>query len=161
MFVIGIDPGLTRCGYAVLDQSGRTTRAVALGVISTPKENDTPNRLAQLQQELDSLFKEYPPQILAVEKVFFSINRKTAMAVNQAAGIALALGALVPGCEIFEYSPTEIKRTLTNWGGADKSDIQEMVKILLGLEEEPKQADAADAAAAALCHLAHAPAFRH
>ncbi len=154
--IIGVDPGLTRCGYAVLSQNGNSTKPLAMGVITTSKTDPTPTRLAELHQNLCLLIEEFSPFVMAVEKVFFMSNQKSGISVIQAAGIAMAAGQTA-GCIVREYAPTEIKKTITSWGGADKQQMQDMVKLLLGLTETPKPADAADAAAVALCHLAQSP----
>ncbi len=155
---MGIDPGLTRCGYALIEQNGSSPKALSIGVITTPKEDNVAVRLAKLQSDLLDILEENPPDAMAVEKVFIEINRKSGTAVTQAAGIALALGAQ-KSCEIAEYSPKQIKKAVTNYGNAQKEQVQEMVKLLLGLSTIPKPADAADAAAVALCHLAQVPAL--
>jgi len=155
--VLGIDPGLTRCGYAVVDGEGPTkASAVSLGVIRTPASDPLPQRLATLRVEFESLISEFRPQVVAVERVFFQVNVRTAMSVGQASGLALAEAAL-SGCEVVQYTPNQVKETVAGWGGADKAQVQKMVQIRLQLASIPKPADAADAAALALCHLAVAP----
>jgi crossover junction endodeoxyribonuclease RuvC len=163
VFVLGIDPGLSRCGYCVLDAPGprardRSARPVALGVIRTPSDAPVHLRLAELQQELRALLAEYRPSVLAVERVLFQVNVRTAMSVGQASGIAMA-EAVHAGCDVVEYSPNEVKSAVAGWGGADKAQVQTMVKTLLGLPEPPHPPDAADAAALALCHIAMAPLY--
>ena len=160
MRVLGIDPGLTRCGYAVVDASGSTrATAVSLGVIRTPASDPLPQRLATLRLEFESLIEEYRPQVVAVEQVFFQVNVRTAMSTGQASGLALAAAALA-GCEVVQYTPNQVKDAVAGWGGADKSQVQKMVQLRLRLSSLPKPADAADAAALALCHLAVAPMGR-
>jgi crossover junction endodeoxyribonuclease RuvC len=155
--VLGIDPGLTRCGYAVLDSSGqRSVSAVSLGVITTSPKMDLPERLALLHSELLSLLNEFDPHDVAVEKVFFQVNVRTAMSVGQASGLALA-AASTHGCTVGQYSPNQVKDAVTGWGGANKEQVQKMVQARLGLSAPPQPADAADAAALALCHLAVVP----
>jgi len=155
--VLGIDPGLTRCGFAVLDSSGsRSVNAVSLGVITTSPKMELPERLAILHSELLSLLNEYNPHDVAVEKVFFQVNVRTAMSVGQASGLALA-AASAHGCTVGQYSPNQVKDAVTGWGGANKEQVQKMVQARLGLAAPPQPADAADAAALALCHLAVAP----
>ena len=160
MFVLGIDPGLTRCGYCVLDApdpgTRGTARALALGVITTPSEAEVHLRLAELQRELRSLIAEFRPSVLAVERVLFQVNVRTAMSVGQASGIAM-VEAVNAGCDVVQYSPNEVKSAVAGWGGADKEQVQQMVQTLLGLPRPPHPADAADAAALALCHAAMAP----
>jgi len=159
MFVLGIDPGLSRCGYAVLEaqgRAGRQHRAVALGVIRTHKDDPLPSRLAELQGELRALIAEHRPQAVAVEQVFFQVNVRTAMSVGQASGLAMAEAAAA-GCEVAQYTPNQVKESVAGWGAAGKEQVQTMVQTLLGLAEVPRPADAADAAALALTHLAIGP----
>ncbi len=155
--VLGIDPGLTRCGYAVVDGrgSGRAT-AVALGVIRTPATDPLPHRLAALRAELAALITEFRPAAVAVEAVFFQVNVRTAMSVGQASGLALAEAAAA-GCAVAQYTPNQVKDAVAGWGGAPKEQVQKMVQARLKLTAPPRPADAADAAALALCHLASAP----
>ena len=157
MFVLGIDPGLSRCGYACLEPGpGRAVRAVAIGVLTTPATDELPRRLAALQAHLAALIAELKPRVVAVERVFFQVNVKTAMSVGQASGLALAEAAAA-GCEVVQYTPNEVKEAVTGYGAASKEQVQKMVQARLGLAEPPRPADAADAAALALCHLAVAP----
>jgi crossover junction endodeoxyribonuclease RuvC len=155
--VLGVDPGLTRCGYAVVDAggSGHAT-AVALGVLRTPTDDDVPKRLAALRRELAALLAEYRPAAVAVEQVFFQVNVRTAMSVAQASGLALA-EASAAGCDVVQYTPNQVKDAIAGWGGATKEQVQKMVQARLRLARPPRPADAADAAALALCHLAMAP----
>ena len=157
MLVMGIDPGLSRCGYGVIRQKGRATEAVAAGIIRTDKDDPIAQRLYELQSELVDLMDTYHPDAVAVEQVLFQVNVRTAMGVGQASGVAMA-AAVGAGAKVFEYSPTQIKKAVTGWGGADKDQIGQMVQTLLGLARPLKPVDAADAVAVALCHLAHAPA---
>jgi len=160
MFVLGIDPGLTRCGYACVEALGvGKARAVALGVLRTPVELDLAGRLLMLRNELRSLIAECRPAAVAVERVFFQVNVRTAMSVGQASGIAL-VEALDAGCEVAQYSPNQVKDAIAGYGGADKAQVQKMVQLRLGLAAPPRPADAADAAALALCHIATAPMRR-
>lgn len=157
MLVMGIDPGLSRCGYGVVRQKGRDTKAVAAGIIRTDKDDPVPQRLHELQSELVELLSEYQPEAVAIEQVLFQVNVGTAMGVGQASGVAMAAAAGA-GAEVFEYSPTQIKKAVTGWGAADKDQMGQMVQTLLGLPQPLKPVDAADAIAVALCHLAHRPA---
>lgn len=155
--VLGIDPGLTRCGYAVMvaGPSG-SAQALALGVLRTDKDDDTPSRLAILQSDIEALLDEFRPAAVAVERVFFQNNVSTAIGVAQASGVVLAAAAR-RGCVVAQYTPSQVKDTVAGWGGADKAQVQRMVQMRLGLADLPKPADAADAAAIALCHLAMSP----
>ena len=155
--VLGIDPGLTRCGYAVLRVSGNTEVSMsALGVLSTSPEKDLPNRLAEIAREIEELLDEYQPSAVAVERIFFQSNVRTAMSVGQVSGLVLSAAAR-RNIEVVQYSPNQVKLALTGWGGADKAQVQKMVKERLKLNSIPKPADAVDAAAIALCHIASSP----
>jgi crossover junction endodeoxyribonuclease RuvC len=160
VFVLGIDPGLTRCGYAVLEAlGGGRARALSMGVIRTAASDDLPNRLLALRAELRALIALHRPDAVAVERVFFQVNVRTAMSVGQASGLAL-VEAAAAGCAVAQYSPNQVKDAIAGWGAASKEQMQKMVQRRLGLSAPPKPADAADAAALALCHLAIAPALR-
>ena len=155
--VLGIDPGLTRCGYAVIDALGpQQATAVSLGVLRTPPSSPLPERLALLHADLAELLREFTPHTVVVEQLFFQVNVRTAMSVGQASGLALAL-ASAAGCTVVQYTPNQVKETITGWGGADKHQVQKMVQVRLKLNSLPQPADAADAAALALCHLAVSP----
>jgi crossover junction endodeoxyribonuclease RuvC len=157
MFVLGIDPGVSRCGYGCVDgATGTQSRAVALGVITTPPSDPLPERLAVLDQELRALMADLEPAAVAVERVFFQVNARTAMSVGQASGLAMAAAARA-GCEVVQYTPNEVKQAVAGYGSASKEQVQRMVQSLLGLAEIPRPPDAADALALALCHLAMAP----
>lgn len=158
--VLGIDPGLTRCGFAVVDGRGPSAAtAITMGVIRTPATDELPQRLASLRDELVALINEFVPDVVSVERVFFQTNVRTAMSVGQASGLALAEAALA-GCEVIQYTPNQVKDAVAGWGGADKVQVQKMVQARLGLSALPRPADAADAAALALCHLAMSPLAR-
>jgi crossover junction endodeoxyribonuclease RuvC len=129
---------------------------VALGVITTPPDAPVPVRLAELQREFRGLFDEVRPTVVAVERVLFQVNVRTAMGVGQASGVVMAEAA-GRGCEVVEYSPNQVKEAVTGSGNADKDQVAAMVATLLGLAAPPRPADAADAAAIALCHVAFAP----
>ena len=154
--VLGIDPGLSRCGYGAVTGRGRELRAVAYGVISTAPADPLPERLARLADELDALVAELRPSALAVERVLFQNNARTAISVGQASGLALvaAARARVP---VTLYSPNEVKLAVAGHGAADKEQVQLMVTRLLHLGSVPRPPDAADALALALCHQWAAP----
>lgn len=158
MFVLGIDPGLSRCGYCCLDARGRTPRAVALGVLTTPPDRPVPRRLAELQVDIRGLLDEFRPAVVAIERVLFQTNVRTAMSVGQASGVVMAEAA-GRGLDVVEYSPNQVKDAVAGHGAADKEQVTTMVQTLLGLASPPRPADAADAAAIALCHIAHSPAL--
>ena len=160
MFVLGIDPGVTRCGYGCVHRpSGGRASAVAAGVLATPPTDPLPARLASLQADLAALLCDLKPDVVVVERVLFSGNARTAMATGQASGLALAL-AHSAGCVVATYSPNEVKLAVAGHGGADKRQVQRMVATLLGLASAPRPADAADALALAVCHHACAPLRR-
>jgi crossover junction endodeoxyribonuclease RuvC len=125
-------------------------------VITTPPDAPVPARLAELQREFRGLFDEVRPTVVAVERVLFQVNVRTAMGVGQASGVVMAEAA-GRGCEVVEYSPNQVKEAVTGSGNADKEQVAAMVQTLLGLPAPPRPADAADAAAIALCHVAFAP----
>ena len=143
--VLGIDPGLTRCGYAVVDGRGVQAQAASMGVIRTSSSDPLPQRLAELRREVTELIAEFSPDVVAVEQVFFQVNVRTAMATAQACGLALAEGAIA-GCEVIQYTPNQVKDAVAGGGGADKQQVQKMVQQRLKLSTLPKPADAADAA---------------
>ncbi|BAN02300.1 crossover junction endodeoxyribonuclease RuvC [Ilumatobacter coccineus] len=157
--MLGIDPGLTRCGYAVVEGRGASARAISMGVIRTPASDPLPSRLATLRLEFTALISEFEPDVVAVEQVFFQVNVRTAMATGQASGLALAEASLA-GCEVMQYTPNQVKDAVAGWGGAGKEQVQRMVQQRLKLSALPKPADAADAAALALTHLAMSPIGR-
>ena len=155
--VLGIDPGLTRCGYAVLEvRSFTDVSLAAIGVLRTSSDEHLPHRLAELSIEIEALLDEYRPTVVAVEHIFFQSNVRTAMSVGQVSGLALS-AASRRGCQVVQYTPNQVKVAITGWGSADKAQVQRMVKQRLGLSTIPKPADAADAAAIALCHVASYP----
>lgn len=161
MFVLGIDPGVSRCGYGLVEGSGRGGKALSAGVLVTPAGDPLPQRLAALDSDLRQLVGESSKRsggelVVAVERVFFQVNARTAMSVGQASGLALAVAAQ-RGCEVVQYTPNEVKQAVAGWGAAPKEQVTRMVQALLGLADPPRPADAADALALALCHLAMAP----
>jgi len=151
MFVLGIDPGLTRCGYGLVAGDEGHERAVSAGVVTTGVDDSIPARLATLRAELLALIEEFAPDVVVVERVLFQTNAKTAMSVGQASGVAL-LCAAEAGLEVVEYSANEVKLAVAGYGAATKRQVQEMVAALLSLREIPKPPDAADALALALTH---------
>ena len=165
MFVMGIDPGLSRCGYGVVAAADRATprpgvlSAVAAGVLETDPEAPLPERLWLLREELRNVMAEQRPQVVAVERVFFQVNARTAMSVGQASGLALAEAA-ASGCEVVQYTSNEVKQALAGWGAADKGQVRGMVATVLGIATIPGPPDVADALALALCHLFAEPVRR-
>jgi crossover junction endodeoxyribonuclease RuvC len=130
-----------------------------MGVLRTAPEAEIPSRLAQLHHDLVELLDEFRPAVVSVERIFFQKNVRTAVSVAQVSGLVLALAAM-RNLTVAQYSPSEVKSVVAGDGTADKAQVQEMVRVLLGLRQIPKPADAADAGALALCHLAHDPNLR-
>lgn len=151
MRILGIDPGTGILGFGVIESSAGKTQLVDAGVIRTPVHEDDAVRLQTIYEELMDIISNANPAVMSVEKLFFIRNITTAMTVSQARGVVLLAGKQA-GLEIFEYTPLQIKQTITGYGRADKKQIQEMVRVLLGLNEIPRPDDAADALAAALTH---------
>ncbi len=167
VFVLGIDPGVSRCGYGALARGGGHTRVLAVGVVTTPPSDPLPERLAALDREVRALLGDLRAEaegptgggqrpVVAVERLFFQVNARTAMSVGQASGLVLAAAAQA-GWHVVQYTPNEVKQAVAGYGAATKDQVQRMVASLLGLAEPPRPADAADALALALCHLARAP----
>lgn len=153
MLALGIDPGTATTGYGLvrLEPDG-SLLAVNYGIISTPKDIPSAERLVVLYDQLQNLLREHKPETAAVEKLFFQRNITTAIAVGQARGVML-LSLAQTGLEVFEYTPNEIKQAVAGYGSAGKRQMQEMVRVLLTLDDIPRPDDAADALAVAICHL--------
>lgn len=153
MLVIGIDPGTATTGYGLVREDDRGDLiTVDYGVISTPANLAIQERLLMLYNQLNDILQHHKPESGAVEKLFFSRNVRTAISVGQGRGVALlAMGAA--GLEIGEYTPLEVKQAVVGYGGAEKQQVQEMVRAILNLEDLPQPDDAADALAVAICHL--------
>jgi crossover junction endodeoxyribonuclease RuvC len=155
VFALGIDPGLSRCGYgAVRGVQGRL-EVVSFGHLSTPPAQELSARLADLWADIEDLLDELRPEVVVVERVLFQVNARTAMSVGQASGLALAAAAR-RGLPVVQYSPNEVKLAVTGYGAAGKEQVQAMVATLLGLSEPPRPADRADALALAITHLSGA-----
>lgn len=152
MRVLGIDPGTAITGYAVVEEERGELRLVAIGVVNTPAQTPLPQRLQQIYTGIRDVIRAHAPAAAAVEELFFSRNARTAMTVGHARGVAL-LALVDAGLPIAEYTPMQIKQAVTGYGGADKRQIQEMVRMLLNLPDTPRPDDAADAAAVAICYL--------
>ncbi len=167
--MLGIDPGLSRCGYGGVrapSPGGERTgggvscsRAELAGVLTTSPGAPVHERLACLAADLGSLIAECNPDAVAVERIFFQTNVRTAISVAQASGVALATAATA-GCEVAQYTPNEVKQAVAGYGAATKEQMQRMVTTQLSLTERPRPADAADALALALCHLTVAPRLK-
>ena len=151
MRILGIDPGIAIVGYGIVDKSANAYKAVKYDAITTKAHTPIENRLLSIYNELDLIIKEYKPEVMSVEELFFNNNAKTAFAVGQARGVIL-LAAVQNNLPIYEYTPLQVKQALTGYGRADKNQIQQMVKAMLGLSAVPKPDDVADALAIAMCH---------
>jgi len=155
--VLGVDPGLTRCGIGVVDGgAGRTVTCVAVDVIRTPVDADLAIRLLAVADSVEQWLDRYRPDVVAVERVFSQYNVRTAMGTAQAGGV-VALAAARRDLPVMFHTPSEVKAAVTGSGRADKAQVTTMVTRLLGLAEAPRPADAADALALAICHLWRAP----
>lgn len=152
MIILGIDPGLATLGYGVIEKDNKgVSKAVDCGVITTPKQESLPVRLAMLEEGLNKILDKYAPDEVAMEELFFSKNITTGIAVAHARGVALL--TCVKRCgKLYEYTPMQIKQALTGYGKADKKQMQLVVTQMLKLKSVPKPDDAADALAIALCH---------
>ena len=155
MRIIGIDPGTGILGFGIIEMRGSKPLLVDAGVIRTPVHEDDAVRLQTIYEELSDIIAQTKPDAMSVEKLFFARNVTTAMTVAQARGVVLLCGKQA-GLALFEYTPMQIKQAITGYGKADKKQMQEMVRVLLGLKEVPQPDDAADALAAALTHAANA-----
>ena len=152
MRVLGIDPGIGICGFGLIETTSRAdAKALDFGVVTTKIRAPLPSRLLELYEGLTEVFEACKPDVVSVEKLFFSKNITTGIAVAEARGIVL-LVAEQHKLPVFEYTPNEIKKTLTGYGSAGKPQMEEMVRVHLGLEAKPKPDDAADALAAAITH---------
>jgi crossover junction endodeoxyribonuclease RuvC len=152
MRVLGIDCGAERTGYGVIESDGRAHRMLASGIIRTRVDRPLPERLLEISRGLREIIREFGPTAAAVEDVFVAVNAKSALKLAHVRGIAL-LAAAEAGLECGEYSPAEVKTSVTGYGRADKSQVQAMVKSLLCLDAPPASADACDALAVAICHV--------
>lgn len=151
MRIIGIDPGTGILGFGVIESDGHKSQIVDAGVIRTPVKEDDAVRLQTIFEELSGIITQTKPAEMAVEKLFFAQNVTTAITVAQARGVVLLAGQQA-GLSIHEYTPLQIKQSLTGYGRAEKKQMQEMVRVLLGLKDIPQPDDCADALAAAICH---------
>ena len=156
MIIFGIDPGSERTGYGCVETDGRRHRLVACGAIVAPPGDTFPNRLARIHGELLALLTSCRPDCVAIENLFHAANIRSALKLGHARGVAM-LAAVEAGCEVVEYTPAEIKRAIVGYGRAEKQQVAQMVKLLLGLRAAPSPHDAADALAVAICHLHSMP----
>jgi crossover junction endodeoxyribonuclease RuvC len=159
MRTIGIDPGTATMGWGVLDARSGQLQPVEYGAITTPARTPPAERLLQLHTGLRDLLQQFVPDAAAVEELFFSRNVTTALAVGQARGVIL-LTCAQAGIPVYEYKPLEVKQAVVGYGGADKRQMQEMVRLTLNLQRAPRPDDTADALAVAICHAYSAPLLR-
>jgi crossover junction endodeoxyribonuclease RuvC len=153
--VFGIDPGSVRTGYGCVESDGHRHRMISCGAVSTPPRAAFPEKLLVIHQQLTSLLAAAHADFVAVENLFYATNVRSALQLGHARGVAL-LAAMEAGADVIEYTPAEIKRAVVGYGRAEKGQVQQMVRLLLGLNAVPTPHDAADALAVALCHLHHA-----
>ena len=151
MLVLGLDPGLAVMGYGLVEGDGDRLEAITYGVVRTEAKTPLVQRLVRLHDALTELIAKHRPDVAAVEELFFSANARTAMGVGQARGVAI-LTVAQAGLSVVEYTPMQVKQAVTGYGGADKAQVQEMVRLLLQLAETPRPDDAADALAICICH---------
>jgi len=159
MRTLGIDPGTAIMGWGIVDESGGALNLVDCGALTTPAGLAPPERLVMLYDGLQNLLRDYHPDAAAIEELFFGKNVNTAITVGQARGVAL-LALAQAGVPIHEYKPVVVKQAVAGYGGADKKQMQEMVRLTLRLAKAPKPDDAADAVAIAICHTYTAPMLR-
>lgn len=152
MLTLGIDPGVSRTGYGLVRKIDEDLTLVEYGVIATESESPPAQRLRVICDELERIIVHHRPTDVAVERLFFSSNARTALAVGEARGVAL-LAAAKHDLPVYEYTPSEVKESLVGYGRATKGQVQELVKIVLDLDFLPEPDDAADALAVAICHL--------
>ena len=151
MVILGIDPGLETVGYGVIDSERGDVTLIDYGIIKTPRNKSIAERLKLIAEGINQLIEKFSPEEIAIEELFFCTNRKTAITVAEARG-AILLTAISKCDRLYEYTPNQIKLAVSGWGGADKQQVQKMVRVLLKLKEIPKPDDAADALAVAITH---------
>ncbi len=152
MRVLGIDPGTLTMGYGVIEAGDDEVALIDYGALSNPARSPIGERLSYLYEELLKIICRYQPDVVAVEQPFVAKNARSALAIGRAQAIAI-LAAANKGIAIYEYTPAQVKQRVTNYGASSKEQIQEMVRLQLGLSEVPQPSDAADALAVAICHL--------
>ncbi|HXU39190.1 MAG TPA: crossover junction endodeoxyribonuclease RuvC [Blastocatellia bacterium] len=152
MRIIGVDPGSITTGYGVIESDGRRYELIEYAGIRGPKHLSFPERLLAISRKLEEVIERLSPEACAVEDTFYAANVKSALKLGQARGAVLVAAARA-GVEVFEYSPLEIKSALVGYGRAEKQQVQEMVRVLLGLKTAPEPLDASDALAIAICHI--------
>ena len=152
MKIFGIDPGSDRTGYGCVETAGSRCQLVICGALSAPPHSTFPEKLRHIHAGLGMLLARHSPDCVAIETVFFARNVRSALKLGHARGVAL-LAACEAGLPVVEYAPAEIKRAVVGYGRAEKHQVQEMIRLLLGLEARPSPNDAADALAVAICHV--------
>jgi crossover junction endodeoxyribonuclease RuvC len=152
MVILGIDPGTATTGYGVIKNNPNKLSLVDFGAIRTKAGEKMPKRLLKLRKELKKLIKETKPEIMVIERLFFNTNAKTAMSVGQARGVVMLVAAETK-LPVFEYTALEAKKVLTDYGRADKKEVEKAVKKCLGVRRKIRPDDAADALAVAICHV--------
>lgn len=151
MRILGIDPGYAIVGWGAVDYASARFVPVACGAITTPAHTPLTDRLKLIYDELSAVIARYSPQAMSVEKLFFTSNQKTAIDVAQARGVILLCGRLAE-VPVFDYTPLQVKQSVVGYGRAEKHQVMEMTRLLLGLKQTPKPDDTADALALAICH---------
>ena len=152
MRILGVDPGTATTGYGVIESEDDEVTLVDYGALVTPARSPIGERLSYLYSRLEEIISRYQPDVVAVEQPFVAKNVKAAMAVGRAQSVAI-LAAANRGIAVYEYTPAEVKQRVADYGAGSKEQVQEMVKLQLGLPEVPQPSDAADALAVAICHL--------
>jgi len=155
MKVLGIDPGSETLGWGVVEGSGHKYQLVDFGTVKSKPREKFSKRLAKIYEGVSQVISKHAPDVVSIEEAFYAVNVNVAMKLGQVRGIVLLAGEM-NGLEIAEYSPRLVKQTVVGYGNAEKSQVQEMVRILLRLKEKPEPHDAADAIALAICHFHHA-----
>ncbi len=151
MIILGVDPGIATVGYGVIEYNGNKFRVIDYGAILTPAKTSLEYRLSLIYADINKLIEKYKPDCMAVEELFFNTNVKTAIAVGHGRGVILLAGEM-NGVKVFEYTPLQVKQAVVGYGRAEKNQVMQMTKIILGLENVPKPDDTADALAIAICH---------
>lgn len=151
MRILGIDPGYAIVGFGLLEAGRGQARLISCGAINTPAGVAMPQRLLQIQEDMETLIRTFSPDVMAIEELFFNTNVTTGIGVAQARGVILAAAAKL-GVAIFEYTPSQVKQAVVGYGKAEKRQVMDMTKRILNLGAVPKPDDAADAVAIALCH---------
>ena len=156
MIILGVDPGIAIVGYGVIKYTGNQFKVIDYGAITTPAGMQLPQRLKIIYHDMKKLTQHHNPEVMAVEELFFNTNVKTAIAVGHGRGVAMLAGANA-GIDVHEYTPLQVKQAVVGYGRAQKAQVQQMIKAILGLNAIPKPDDVADALAVAVCHAHSAP----